>query len=163
MRLQQLKWLAGMACIALGLASCEDQPNTPSRSPIETLSAFYDAVNKGDSARAAELSTEERKATMHLIWPLLMRDVKKGIEYRVEIPEVVEYSPDSLACDIYYDRIEFDLKADSARAIRRDYRVTAVKADGEWLLYSGSDNPFPAMLNEDPEAFELLQKLRDSE
>lgn len=147
--------LVGIVILGLGLVSCETETESPERSPIETLNAFYDAVNKADSIKAAQLGTAERKATMYLAWPLLMQDIKLGFQYRLESPEVAEYSPDSLACSIYYDRIEY--KGDSTKAIRRDYHVTAYKEEGQWLLHSGSDNPFPDMLDEHPGALDLIK------
>ena len=148
-----IKKLVLLIC-ATCLTSCGSKPEENARSPIETLTAYYAAVNAGDSIKADRLSAWERKRTMQYVWPAYKERVAKGIEYRVEAAEIVEYSPDSLACDIYYDRIDYDTKGDTVKAIRRDYRVTAVKDDGEWLLYSGSDNPFPEMFNEHPELLE---------
>ena len=146
----------------VGLISCGSKPEQNARTPIETLTAFYAAVNAGDSVKANQLSSWERKGTMQFVWPLFEQELVKGIQYRIEAPEIVEYSPDSLACEIYYDRIEYDVKRDTVSAVRRDYSVTAVKDDGEWLLHSVSDNPFAGMLEGRPEALEFFRRLKDT-
>jgi hypothetical protein len=103
------------------------------------------------------LSSEERKSTMRFVWPMMMSEVKSGIQYRIEVPEIVEFSPDSTACEIYYDRVEFDAKKDTIRTVRRDYTVIAEQQDGKWVLHSGSDNPFPRMIDEHPDAMKKLE------
>jgi hypothetical protein len=156
---------------ALGMSACTDSKDfeqsvrtawtrnaLPARTPEQTLTAFYDAVNKSDSLAARELSSAERKATMgFLAWRMLMRLVEDGVQFRVDDPKVMAYYEDSTYCQISYNRIEYDSKGDSIRSIRRDYSMDAFIEDGQWVLHSGSDNPFPRMLDENPSSGEFYE------
>jgi hypothetical protein len=130
----------------------------PYRTPEETLIASYKAFDEHDSVTTVRLNGAGRNQLERITWTTFQK-AKAGKFHSLKNIEV-EYSPDSLECMLYYDKILLDSASRKILKTDRGCSDLMFKDDGIWKF--GSLNEDDRMPEEVQDHFKNIFRRMDS-
>jgi hypothetical protein len=130
----------------------------PYRTPEETLIASYKAFDEHDSVTTVRLNGAGRNQLERITWTTFQK--KKAGKLHLLKNIEVEYSPDSIECMVYYDKLLIDSASKKIVKTDRDCSDLMFKDDGIWKF--GSLNEDDQMPEEVQDQFKNIFRKMDS-
>lgn len=112
----------------------------PTRTPTETVIAYYKAWDEGDTLTMQRLNSKGRNAfNVYRMWQ--QAGSRDPYLHRIERIEEDYFDPDSNLVDVYYDDHEIDRLTGEVVEIDSNALVRMIKLNGIWRMSSGPGDP----------------------
>jgi hypothetical protein len=110
----------------------------PVRTPEQTLIAYYRAFDDRDSVTASNMEAGGQTITGRVTWSFRQQKYAQGTHRLID--PLVEYSPDSIQCDIHYDLQLIDRASGKVAETKYNLEQYMQIIEGEWRLTGGADD-----------------------